>query len=432
MRHFGATHSIPGTFLQRSRHGTVYYFRRRIPIDLWATVGHRHVVASLETADRNEAVIRARMLAAKTDAAFTRMRAMKKDRTKDLEVEYLTELDMDDLGRVVKVRIETDPNNPEDQAGAERALEAVIRASNAHPAIAGGNPQQRPTKSLKDAALEFLAESGLKATTRSSYFTRLEHALAFFGGNTDVHSITQQQLVAYAKHVRANAARAGKTQGNYITVVMTFINWHLIRAGLPRLTAATLKPKRSGPLAEERKAFTLQELGYTVLAVSDRLGVSVRTLQRHFAARSTQKGHAKAALLDKAREDLLKLISSDELIKAEAASLVADDLAHSRHLRDILLAASARLDAHSLRDAVLVMRSAAAYSTAIKNTSDTLRRSLRVERFATETVETLPELQVRELLRHEIEAIRPGAEPAASVEIENVTTARVEPADAAT
>jgi len=98
-------------------------------------------------------------------------------------------------------------------------------------------------------------------------------------------------------------------------------------------------------------------------------------------------------------------ITSDEAIKEEAARLVADDLAHSLHLRELILAASEQMKASSLRDAVQVMRAAAAYSTAIKNTSDIIRRSLRLED-RDDAADELPELVVCELTSAEIEQLR--------------------------
>jgi len=58
-----------------------------------------------------------------------------------------------------------------------------------------------------------------------------------------------------------------------------------------------------------------------------------------------------------------------------------------------------------LEEAALIMRAAAAYSTAIKNTSDITRRSLRIEHRHAASDE-LPELVVTELPQAEIEQIR--------------------------
>lgn len=67
---------MAGSYLKPSRHGTVFYFRRRVPDDLRALVGRPYLVKSLDTGQRREAIIRARMLAAQTDTFFTDLRAM--------------------------------------------------------------------------------------------------------------------------------------------------------------------------------------------------------------------------------------------------------------------------------------------------------------------------------------------------------------------
>ena len=153
------------------------------------------------------------------------------------------------------------------------------------------------------------------------------------------------------------------------------------------------------------EALAMREAGYTSLAISQRLGMSIRSLQRHFAAAGTRKGAIKAEVLRRAKDDLMARITSDETIKGEAARLVADDLAHSMHLREVILAASEQMKATNLEEAALVMRAAAAYSTAIKNTSDIIRRSLRLED-RDDAADELPELVVSELTQGDIEQMR--------------------------
>jgi AraC-like DNA-binding protein len=154
------------------------------------------------------------------------------------------------------------------------------------------------------------------------------------------------------------------------------------------------------------QALALREAGYTVLSISQRLGVSVRSLQRHFAAHGAKKGALKQELLDAAKAELLRRVTSDDAIREEAARLINDDLAHAHYLRTILMDAAEQLKANTLRDAVLVMRASAAYSTAIKNTSDMLRHTLRVDRVVEGSNEDMPELTVRELTKDEINALR--------------------------
>jgi len=162
--------------------------------------------------------------------------------------------------------------------------------------------------------------------------------------------------------------------------------------------------KTAGP-DEISQALALREAGYTALAISQRLGISVRSLQCHFSAAGTKKGALKADLLQRAKEDLMARITCDTTIKEEAARLVADDLAHSLHLRDVILAASEQMTAASLEEAALVMRAAAAYSTAIKNTSDIIRRSLRLKDLS-DDMDDLPELVVTELTHEAIAELR--------------------------
>lgn len=102
-------------------------------------------------------------------------------------------------------------------------------------------------------------------------------------------------------------------------------------------------------------------------------------------------------------------------IREEAAKLINDDLAHAAHLRSIIVSASEHLQATSLKEAVLVMRAAAAYSTAIKNSSDTLRHTLRIDRMIEDSAIELPELVIRELTPEEIAKLRQHQRPETEV-----------------
>ena len=87
---------------------------------------------------------------------------------------------------------------------------------------------------------------------------------------------------------------------------------------------------------------------------------------------------------------------------------MADDLAHARLLRQRMADASEHLVATNLEEAALLMRAAAAYSTALKNTSDTLRHSMRTEKaLEAHDAVNLPELVVREITNEEAIKMRP-------------------------
>lgn len=158
--------------------------------------------------------------------------------------------------------------------------------------------------------------------------------------------------------------------------------------------------KAVGP-DEIAQALAMREAGFTTLAISQRLGLSIRTLQRHFALNRTKKGALRDEVLISAKAELLARLTNDEVIKEQAARLIADDIAHAAHLREVILHASEHLKATNLPDAVKVMRAAAAYSTAIKNTSDIIRKSLGFDRISEEAATELPELYIAELTEQE-------------------------------
>lgn len=63
-------------YLTRSRHGTLYYFRRRVPDDLRAIILQPYLVCSLGSSHRGQTITLARAYAAKTDNVFTQLRTM--------------------------------------------------------------------------------------------------------------------------------------------------------------------------------------------------------------------------------------------------------------------------------------------------------------------------------------------------------------------
>jgi len=152
---------------------------------------------------------------------------------------------------------------------------------------------------------------------------------------------------------------------------------------------------------EVTEILALREAGYTVLAISQKLNISVRTIHRHLATHGIKKGSLKEEVIEKARTELFKLVTSNPAIREQAAKLIVDDIAHSNHLRAIMIEASEHLKATTLQEAVLVMRGAAAYSTAFKNTSDTIRHSLGADKLTDEESE-LPELIITELTSEQI------------------------------
>lgn len=157
-------------------------------------------------------------------------------------------------------------------------------------------------------------------------------------------------------------------------------------------------PGKSVPPEKIAEAVTLRAAGCTTAVIADRLGISVRTVNRIIAQHKPKKGEAASELIKAAKQHLLEGVTSNDRIREEAASLIADDIAHARILRQRMANATEHLTANNLEEAALLLRAAAAYSTALKNTSDTLRHSMNTEK-ALEAVEieSLPELIIREI-----------------------------------
>lgn len=154
----------------------------------------------------------------------------------------------------------------------------------------------------------------------------------------------------------------------------------------------------------EAQIVAFREAGYTNLAIAKRLGIGVRTVQRYLSVSGVKKGSLKSELIDLAREEALLLLRDDPAIKQAIAQLLIDDIAHVSHIREILVKASEHLQATDVKSAAQVMRGAAAYSTALKNTSDTLQKHFGKDS-QTESLE-LPELIVQELTSDQVEELR--------------------------
>jgi len=169
--------------------------------------------------------------------------------------------------------------------------------------------------------------------------------------------------------------------------------------------------KRLAP-EQVAQAAILREAGYTLAAIADRLRVSPRTLQRHFAAHKVKPGALKEALIAQARKDLLARATDSDALKQEVAMLLVDDLATVRLIRAKLTNVIEALDLDDHQSATESARALAAPSTTLKNTQDVLRRSLNVDRVNAELEEeNLPELVIYQMSAEEMaEARRQASE----------------------
>jgi integrase len=245
-------------FLIKSRHGNVHYFRRRVPDDLRRAIGKNYLVKSLHTCDRRLAIILARGLASRTDQIFMTLRDMAKNMPDgELTLDYSLEIDLDELGRPSKIKVQAEPHEQE-SVNAALAV-AMNRTAAPAMAISSGNPATSSGTKFPTAIDEYFEKAGLKPGSKATNRSKLNHAQAYFGEHRDVLSIDQKQLVEYAAHVTQTIENA-TTQGLYIQTVSGFLGWHRIRAGLTPLTTKTLIPKRNKPVTDDRDSFTLEQM----------------------------------------------------------------------------------------------------------------------------------------------------------------------------
>lgn len=172
-------------------------------------------------------------------------------------------------------------------------------------------------------------------------------------------------------------------------------------------------------------ALSMRAAGYTTVAISQQLGIGIRTLGRLFAKHGTSKGSAMPEVIEASRSELLALITSDDAIRQKAAQLLRDDLAHVQAIREAMaltLETISEKPPRTPKDAALTMRAIVAYSTALKNTADVWRHSLRMDE-RTADDKPLPELHIYELTAEQIEDLKtrefnPYAEEEAGIGLE--------------
>lgn len=156
------------------------------------------------------------------------------------------------------------------------------------------------------------------------------------------------------------------------------------------------------------QALSMRAAGYTVAAINQELGIGVRTLGRLFAKHGTAKGSALPEVIEASRSKLLALITSDDAIRQQAAQLLRDDLANVQAIREamaVTLETISETLPKTPKAAALTMRAIVAASTALKNTADVWRHSLRMDDRAADD-KPMPELHIHELTADQIEALK--------------------------
>lgn len=156
---------------------------------------------------------------------------------------------------------------------------------------------------------------------------------------------------------------------------------------------------------QKEEVIALRLAGYTHAAIADKVDISLSSAKRLTAAHSVKRGELKQELIDKAKDELLNDASAVDNIKREAYSLLIDDIAMVKRLREVMAEATEKLKASDITEALQVMRAVSAGAVALKSTSETLRKSLGMDK-DDEVSGDLPEIVISVLTEEEMENIR--------------------------
>lgn len=164
---------------------------------------------------------------------------------------------------------------------------------------------------------------------------------------------------------------------------------------------------KAATVDEKAQVIYLRALGLSSSVISERVGLSIRTVQRICQTEGVVKGELSEEILKEGRERLREHALNDEYVKDHIVTHLVDEMAQVRALREKSAAVLEEFNPKNNRERALFMRSAVAHSTILRNTSDIMRRAVDLDRFRGESVsEQLPELVFREMTEQEVELIR--------------------------
>jgi integrase len=234
------------TFLTSSRHGTVFYFRRRVPDDLQKIIGKPYLVKSLATAHRGAAIVLARAYAARTDAIYRNLRAMKKKESEGFQVDYSFELDFGDDGTIRKIRVNAEPHESE---AVNSALKAALQNSPQQLGVKQVSPLTKPLITALALLEDYFREGiGLKSWKDHDTTRRRDYGPIWvkFSAHADRHGLTLAAAKQYRAEVLASDVSQETKNRNFYrvcTIVNFGVDHHELDA---RMLPALKMPKSNG------------------------------------------------------------------------------------------------------------------------------------------------------------------------------------------
>jgi integrase len=263
---------MAANYLSKSRHGTIYFFKRRIPKQILSSnkqnlsITNKSVLTfSLRTSDLKEARIRARWLAVQSDWLFQRLiqgdhMLEKRIESEGIRFNYGFKCEFDEVSGALKsLSIDTEPGNQSDYEAGQAALQAILGSPRRASAPNIGAEPTTPSRTLSAAIEEYLEGIAVKSSTSRAYRTKLIHFMECFGPEREALTIDQRALVEYSKRAKESISNP-TTSNQYIKAAGSFLRWIRIRAGLPELTTRTLTQKRTAAPYRDRDSFSMSQM----------------------------------------------------------------------------------------------------------------------------------------------------------------------------
>jgi len=249
-------------FLTLSRHGTIFYYRRRVPDELRAIIGKPYLVKSLGTSQRGLALIMARACAARTDSIYQHLRAMKKSQPEGYQFDYTLEFDLDDKGVLRKMKVDA---TPEESEAVEAAIQTTLSNLPSHTAVRAISRASSPAITVSELFEDFFRE-GVGINRWKSAETARQHdykpVWAKFSPHVEKHGFTMVAVKSYrAEVLGADAAFNTKVRNLSLVhaVVSHGVEHHDLDAALLNPLKAT-KLKGNASKTKSYLPFTDEEL----------------------------------------------------------------------------------------------------------------------------------------------------------------------------
>lgn len=167
------------------------------------------------------------------------------------------------------------------------------------------------------------------------------------------------------------------------------------------------KPKpRTVKNADEIKAcLAMRAAGYSMPSIAEKLGVSLATQSRIYAKFKAGKGSLTESIIEESRQKLLSDGAFTDDLKRRIASILLDDASQFDQQRRALYECVDNLMLDNTLPAHYKLRGLAAAAVTLKTTSETIRKSLGIDKVEPEAKD-LPELTISELTAADIQAMR--------------------------